>query len=88
MERVVPALPFEWDRASLAVVVGLCAVKALVHLALINRYGYHGDEPPTDSPLMQHVVAPVVTAGLAGAVSEEVRRCGVAVLPSIVTKRP
>jgi hypothetical protein len=25
-------------------VTGLCALKALVHLALINRYGYHGDE--------------------------------------------
>lgn len=25
-------------------VVGLCAVKALLHLALVNRYGYHGDE--------------------------------------------
>lgn len=25
-------------------VVGLCAVKALVHLLLVNRYGYHGDE--------------------------------------------
>ncbi len=33
-----------WERASLAVVVGLCAVNALVHLALVNRYGYHGDE--------------------------------------------
>ncbi len=33
-----------WDRASLAVVLSLCAVKALVHLALVNRYGYHGDE--------------------------------------------
>lgn len=24
--------------------MGLCAVKALVHLAVVNRYGYHGDE--------------------------------------------
>jgi len=32
------------DRGSLAVVVGLCALKVLVHLALVNRYGYHGDE--------------------------------------------
>ena len=33
-----------WARASVAVVVCLCAVKALVHLVLVNRYGYHGDE--------------------------------------------
>jgi 4-amino-4-deoxy-L-arabinose transferase-like glycosyltransferase len=33
-----------WDRASLVIVVSFCAVKALVHLALVNRYGYHGDE--------------------------------------------
>ncbi len=33
-----------WDRASLAVVVGLCVVKALVHLIVVTRYGYHGDE--------------------------------------------
>jgi hypothetical protein len=39
-----PAAPPRWDRASLAVVAGLCAVKALVHLALVDRYGYHGDE--------------------------------------------
>lgn len=32
------------DRASVVVVVGLCLVKALVHLVLVNRYGYHGDE--------------------------------------------
>jgi hypothetical protein len=25
-------------------VASLCAVKTLVHLALVNRYGYHGDE--------------------------------------------
>jgi hypothetical protein len=31
-------------RLALAVVVGLCALKALVHLALVDRYGYHGDE--------------------------------------------
>lgn len=37
------ALP-RWDRATLAVVVGLCALKVLVHLALAQRYGYHGDE--------------------------------------------
>jgi hypothetical protein len=29
---------------TIRVVVGLCAVKALVHLTLVNRYGYHGDE--------------------------------------------
>ena len=39
-----PAAPPGWDRASLAGVVSLCAAKALVHLALVNRYGYHGDE--------------------------------------------
>lgn len=33
-----------WDRTSLRVVAGLCALKALVHLALVTRYGYHGDE--------------------------------------------
>lgn len=33
-----------WERASLAVIAALCATKALVHLALVNRYGYHGDE--------------------------------------------
>jgi hypothetical protein len=33
-----------WDRASLHVVLGLCAGKALVQLACVNRYGYHGDE--------------------------------------------
>lgn len=33
-----------WDRASLAVVAALCSIKVLVHLALIDRYGYHGDE--------------------------------------------
>ncbi len=38
------AKPPRWDRASLAVVVSLCAVKALLHLALVSRYGYHGDE--------------------------------------------
>jgi hypothetical protein len=32
------------DRATIHVLVGLCALKALVHLALVNRYGYHGDE--------------------------------------------
>ncbi len=38
------ANPGAWDRASLRVVLGSCAVKALVHLAFVNRYGYHGDE--------------------------------------------
>jgi hypothetical protein len=33
-----------WDRASLTVVVVLCAIEALVHLAFVNAYGYHGDE--------------------------------------------
>lgn len=33
-----------WDRKSVAVVVGLTAAKLVVHLALVNRYGYHGDE--------------------------------------------
>lgn len=33
-----------WDRVSFRVVLGLCALKALVHLALVTRYGYHGDE--------------------------------------------
>src|SRR5215510_11234058 len=33
-----------WDRASLIVVSSLCTLKALVHLGLANRYGYHGDE--------------------------------------------
>jgi 4-amino-4-deoxy-L-arabinose transferase-like glycosyltransferase len=33
-----------WDRKSLRVVLSLCALKALVHLAFVNRYGYHGDE--------------------------------------------
>ena len=36
--------PPRWDRAAIAVVVGLCVVKALVHLVLVGRYGYHGDE--------------------------------------------
>lgn len=36
--------PSPWDRASLSIVVSLCAAKALVHLALVNQYGYHGDE--------------------------------------------
>ncbi|MEO8180447.1 MAG: glycosyltransferase family 39 protein [Deltaproteobacteria bacterium] len=33
-----------WERASLVVVLALCAAKAFVHLALVTRYGYHGDE--------------------------------------------
>ncbi len=32
------------QRLALPVVVGLCALNALVHLLLVNRYGYHGDE--------------------------------------------
>lgn len=32
------------DLPSIRVVVGLCVVKALVHLVLVSRYGYHGDE--------------------------------------------
>ena len=39
-----PATTPRRARASLAVVAGLCAVKVLVHLVLVNRYGYHGDE--------------------------------------------
>lgn len=38
------ANPPQWDHASIAVVVGLCAVKAVAHLTTVNRYGYHGDE--------------------------------------------
>ncbi len=30
--------------ATLWLVVSLCAVKAVTHLVLVNRYGYHGDE--------------------------------------------
>lgn len=37
-------MPLSWDRASLAVVVGLCVAKALAHLMFVNGYGYHGDE--------------------------------------------
>ena len=33
-----------WDRVSLTVVVGLCMIKAIVHLTVANGYGYHGDE--------------------------------------------
>ena len=33
-----------WDSSTLAVVVALCAVKPLVHLAVVNRYGYPGAE--------------------------------------------
>jgi 4-amino-4-deoxy-L-arabinose transferase-like glycosyltransferase len=33
-----------WDRASLAIVTAACALKVFVHLALVNRYGPHGDE--------------------------------------------
>ena len=33
-----------WSRASLAVVVAACFVEVAVHLALVNEYGYHGDE--------------------------------------------
>lgn len=33
-----------WDRTSLSVVAGLCALKAVVHLIYANQYGYHGDE--------------------------------------------
>jgi 4-amino-4-deoxy-L-arabinose transferase-like glycosyltransferase len=32
------------DLPSLRVVVGLCVLKAVVHLALVSRYGYHADE--------------------------------------------
>jgi hypothetical protein len=40
----IASAPARWDRASLAVVTSLCALKTLVHVALVNRYGYHGDE--------------------------------------------
>lgn len=33
-----------WERVSAWVVGGACALKALVHLLLIGRYGYHTDE--------------------------------------------
>ncbi|MFN7942992.1 MAG: glycosyltransferase family 39 protein [Thermoanaerobaculia bacterium] len=33
-----------WDRATVAWIIAFCALKALVHLSLVNRYGYHGDE--------------------------------------------
>jgi hypothetical protein len=36
--------PLVWNRASLHTTRGLCALKALVHLPLVSRYGYHGDE--------------------------------------------
>lgn len=36
--------PRSWDRAALTVVVGLCALKAVVHLLVAARFGYHGDE--------------------------------------------
>jgi 4-amino-4-deoxy-L-arabinose transferase-like glycosyltransferase len=36
--------PRDWEHASLAVVVSLCALKTLAHLALVQHYGYHGDE--------------------------------------------
>ena len=32
------------DRAAFAVVAGLLTLKALLHLAFVSRYGYHGDE--------------------------------------------
>lgn len=32
------------DLPSVRIVVGLCVLKALVHLVFVNRYGYHGDE--------------------------------------------
>jgi 4-amino-4-deoxy-L-arabinose transferase-like glycosyltransferase len=41
---MTPTTEPRWDRASIAIVLGLCAAKVLLHLALINRYGYHGDE--------------------------------------------
>jgi hypothetical protein len=33
-----------WSRASLLVVGTVCLVEVVVQLALVNRYGYHGDE--------------------------------------------
>lgn len=33
-----------WSRASLLVVGTACLVEVVVHLALVNEYGYHGDE--------------------------------------------
>jgi predicted membrane-bound mannosyltransferase len=41
---IVHATSRQWGRASLAVVIGLCASKVLVHLVVVGRYGYHGDE--------------------------------------------
>ncbi len=37
-------VPPRWDRTTLVLVLALCAVKALVHLAVVHRYGYHGAE--------------------------------------------
>jgi len=42
--RVVPDARVRWSGASLAVVGGACLVALVVHIALIDRYGYHGDE--------------------------------------------
>ena len=33
-----------WSRASLLVVGTACLLEIVVHLALVHRYGYHGDE--------------------------------------------
>ena len=40
----VPASSRQWDRASLAILIGLCGTKTLVHLLVVSRYGYHSDE--------------------------------------------
>jgi hypothetical protein len=39
-----PTVSPRWERASLFVVAGLCAVKIVTHFLLVGRYGYHGDE--------------------------------------------
>jgi len=44
MTVTAPPTPPRWTRASLTVVLGLCALNTLVHLVLVNRYGYHADE--------------------------------------------
>lgn len=40
----MPAASRKWESTSLVVVSSLCTLKALVHLAVVSRYGYHGDE--------------------------------------------
>jgi hypothetical protein len=42
--RLSPARPSRWEPRALALVLALIAVKGVLHFALVNRYGYHGDE--------------------------------------------